>query len=94
MEEDLKALLVDLVRDNAKLCAELLNINASSSFIAENLLGCSIKDVEEFIDCKREINERLRLGIEQLKKLDLDMTYNCNLHFLVVRKDLLQPRHA
>ena len=89
MEEDLKASLVGLTRDKAKLCAELLNINASSSFIAENLLGCAIEDVEEFIDCNRDINERLYLGIEQLKKLDLDMTYNCNLYFFSREKGIV-----
>lgn len=81
MEEDLKASLVGLMRENAQLCAKLLNIRASSSFIAETLLSCSVEDVEEFINGKMTDNERLRLGIEQLKKLDLDMSYNCNIYF-------------
>lgn len=81
MEEDLKASLVGLTRGTAKLCAELLNVRASSEFIAENLLGNPLEDVEEFINGKMIDNERLLLGIEQLKKLDLDMTYNCNIYF-------------
>lgn len=80
-EDDIKIALRNLAQDNLTLCNELLNIQANPQIIAEQLLGCSDDDIERFIDARRINNERLRLGIEQLKKFDLDMTYNCNIYF-------------
>lgn len=88
-EDDIKIALRNLAQNNLILCDELLNLRASLTMIAVNVLGCPIEDVEEFIDSKAVTNERLTLGVEQLKKLDLDMTYNCNIYFFSSTRGLV-----
>lgn len=89
VECQLKMQLINLARDNAKICADLLNIQASPQNIAENIFGCSVEEIEDFIASKRLNNERLRLAIEQLEKLDMDAAYNCNLYFFSREKGLV-----
>lgn len=80
-EDDIKFALRNLAAANLSLCDQLIALNASPTMIAENILGLSVEDIEEFINCKVANNERLKLGIAQLKELDLDMTYNRNIYF-------------
>lgn len=80
-EDDIKFALRNLAAANLSLCDQLIALNASPTMIAENMLGLSVEDIEEFINCEVANNERLKLGIAQLKELDLDMTYNCNIYF-------------
>nr|DAR38901.1 MAG TPA: hypothetical protein [Caudoviricetes sp.] len=89
VECQLKTQLINLARDNAEICADLLNIQASPQIIAENIFGCSVEEIEDFIASKRLNNERLSLAIEQLEKLDIDAAYNCNLHFFSREKGLV-----
>lgn len=80
-EDDIKFALRNLAAANLSLCDQLIALNASPTMIAENMLGLSVEDIEEFINCEVANNERLKLGIARLKELDLDMTYNCNIYF-------------
>lgn len=80
-EDDIKFALRNLAAANLSLCDQLIALNASPTMIAENMLNLSVEDIEEFINCEVANNERLKLGIAQLKELDLDMTYNCNIYF-------------
>lgn len=80
-EDDIKFALRNIAATNLSLCDSLLKLNASPLIIAENMLGMPIEDMEGFINSTNANNERLKLGIAQLKELDLDMTYNCNIYF-------------
>lgn len=82
-EDDIKLALRNIAAANLSLCNQLISLNASPTTIAQNALGGFIEDgdVEEYVNRVTTENERLKLGIAQLKELDLDMTYNCSIYF-------------
>jgi hypothetical protein len=89
-EEELKTSLMNLAEDNVKLCRDLLALNATSVIIAENLLGCTEDNIDEFVDRFTVNNERLRLGIGQLQKLDLDVNSKNKLYYFSMENGLIE----
>lgn len=84
-EDDIKFALRNIAAANLSLCDQLISLNASPTMIAQNATGGFIVDVEtveEYVNRITAENERLKTGIEQLKKYDLDMTDNCNVYFV------------